>query len=217
LGSQRSWTGLATIVRFNSSNTIDARNGSIYSAAIGVQYTAGATYHIRETVDVTTHTYSVFVTAPGGTEQLLAQNYSFRTEQQGVTSLDNVTAVAEAGSLTVCNVAASAGGGGQPASVQVIKPAAGEVLIAGSSYTIIWTASGAQISQVDVAFSIDDGQTWQDVATKLPGTATTFLWTVPRVKTQTARIRVTVSNSSGVLGQAETAGDFTIRKFRASS
>ena len=217
-GSQHSWTGLAAIVRFNTAGTIDARNGSNYSAATGLQYAANATYHIRMTVDVGARTYSVVVTAPGGSEQLIAQDYSFRTEQQGVANVDNCTVVAEAGSLEVCNVALS-GSGGQPppVQVQVMSPAASDVLVGGSSFTISWSVSGGQVSQVDISFSRDSGQSWVDVVTKLPGTATSFLWTVPRGKTRTGRIKVTASNAGGVQGQGESSGDFTIKKAKPSA
>src|SRR5260221_14782722 len=42
LGSQTVWSGLATIVRFNTTGTIDARNGGAYAATATVSYTAGA-------------------------------------------------------------------------------------------------------------------------------------------------------------------------------
>src|SRR5581483_6801024 len=61
------------------------------------------TYHFREVVNVQSHTYSVFVTAPGASEQTLASNFAFRTEQNTVTSLDNWGIFASSGSAMVCN------------------------------------------------------------------------------------------------------------------
>lgn len=116
LGAQTSWTGLAAIVRFNSTGTIDARNGAGYGAAANIPYSANNVYHIRTVVNVPAKTYSVYVTPPGGAEQLLAQNYAFRTEQQGVASLDNFVVEAEVGSSEACgfSVAADTSGGGTP-------------------------------------------------------------------------------------------------------
>jgi hypothetical protein len=102
-GSQTSWTGLAAIVRFNTGNTMDVRNGGIYQAQTTVPYTPNTVYHIRMVVNVIAHTYSVYVTPQGGSEILLAKNYAFRTEQQTVSSLNNWVAEAEIGSVRACN------------------------------------------------------------------------------------------------------------------
>lgn len=104
LGPQSYWPGLATIVRFTPSNTIDVRNGGTYSAATSMVYTANTTYRIRMAVNVPTKRYSVYVTPAGGTEVLLAQNYAFRTEQQGVASLNNwVVGTDASGSIRASN------------------------------------------------------------------------------------------------------------------
>lgn len=87
-GSQSAFTGLAVILRFNNTGTIDARNGGAYTAATSIPYNAGVAYHFRIVVNVTNHTYSAYVTAPGGSEQTIGTNYAFRTEQAGVTQLD---------------------------------------------------------------------------------------------------------------------------------
>src|SRR5213076_2891908 len=55
-GSVTGYTGMAMIVRFNSANTIDARNGGSYAAATSVPYTAGTAYHLRLVANVPTHT-----------------------------------------------------------------------------------------------------------------------------------------------------------------
>jgi hypothetical protein len=106
-GAQTAYTGLATLVRFNPSGKIDARNGGGFSAAASIAYAAGKTYHFRVVVNVTAHTYSIFVTAPGGSEQTVGTGFAFRTEQNTVTSLNNyaVTVNSASGSTTVCNFA----------------------------------------------------------------------------------------------------------------
>jgi hypothetical protein len=103
-GPQTTYSGFATLVRFNAAGKIDARNGGAFSAASSIAYAAGATYHFRVVVNVPAHTYSIFVTAPGGTEQLVGNGFAFRTEQNTVTSLNSwgIT-VNAAGTTTVCN------------------------------------------------------------------------------------------------------------------
>jgi hypothetical protein len=53
-----------------------------------------------------THTYSIFVRPPGGSELTVGTNFAFRTEQSGVTSLNwwgVYVNSGTAGSSTVCN------------------------------------------------------------------------------------------------------------------
>ncbi|HET8826050.1 MAG TPA: hypothetical protein VFM77_13025, partial [Terriglobales bacterium] len=105
------YADLAAIVRFNDLGNIDARNGSAYAAAYTQPYTAGSTYHIQILVNVAAHTYTVYVTPPGGTQTLLASNYAFRTEQAGATSLNYWTTYEDGtdatGPLQVCNFSAA--------------------------------------------------------------------------------------------------------------
>lgn len=108
LGPQTFWTGLAATVRFNTAGTIDARNGEVYGALASISYIAHSTYRIRAVVNVPAQTYTVYVTPPGGTEQLLAQNYAFRSEQYGVVSLDNFVVRAETDAIEACNFATTA-------------------------------------------------------------------------------------------------------------
>ncbi len=88
-GAQTAYTGMAAAVRFNQSGAIDARNGGAYAAASTIPFSAGATYRFRLVVNVATRTYSAFVTPPGGSELTIGTNFAFRTEQAGVTSLNN--------------------------------------------------------------------------------------------------------------------------------
>lgn len=119
LGPQTTWSGLAAIVRFNTTGTIDARNGAGYSAVTSIPYSANNQYRIRTVVNVPTKTYSVYVTAPGSTEQVLAQNYAFRTEQQGVTSLNNFVVQAEVGSSEACGFSFAADVPGETGEVVI--------------------------------------------------------------------------------------------------
>jgi len=106
-GAATDYTSLATIVRFNDTGTIDARNGGAYAAVNNVPYTSGTSYHFKLTVNVTNHTYSATVNPSGGSTTTIATNYGFRTEQASVSSLSNWALFQDpgsAGSLNVCNV-----------------------------------------------------------------------------------------------------------------
>jgi hypothetical protein len=53
---------------------------------------------------VPTHTYSVYVTPSGGSEQAVGLNYAFRSEQAAVNSLTAVGSFVIAGTLQLCNL-----------------------------------------------------------------------------------------------------------------
>jgi hypothetical protein len=97
------------IVRFNSTGTIDARNGGDYAAASAIPYSSGVNYRIRLVVNVPARTYSAYVTPAGGTEQTIGTNYAFRTEQAGVTSLNTFNVDVNTGSINVSPVTISTG------------------------------------------------------------------------------------------------------------
>jgi len=88
-GSQTAVTAFACLTRFHDvSGTIEARNGSTYPSS-SISYTANTTYHFRLVVNVPAHTYSIYVTPGGGSEQVVGLNYAFRTEQSTVGALNN--------------------------------------------------------------------------------------------------------------------------------
>jgi len=105
-GAATAFTGLATIVRFNVMGAIDARNAGAYAAAASIPYAANMTYRIRLVVNVNAHTYSIFVTPPGGQETTLGMDYKFRTEQNTVTSLNSWAVQVDApNTAKLCNFA----------------------------------------------------------------------------------------------------------------
>jgi hypothetical protein len=105
VGETNNWHTAAT-VRFNSATgRVDARNGANYQAATVVPFTAGSTYRVRLAVNVPAHTYSAYVTPPGGTEQVLGTNLAFRSNYASATSFNNVRGTIDSGAVAVCNVA----------------------------------------------------------------------------------------------------------------
>jgi len=89
MGAATGFAGYAAVARFNPMGMIDAVNGAAYEAAANVAYTANTTYQFKLTVNVTAHTYSVFVTPPGGAEVTIGSDLSFRTGTTTVPRLDS--------------------------------------------------------------------------------------------------------------------------------
>jgi hypothetical protein len=88
-GAQTAYTGLATTTRFFTNNLIDARNGANFAANASIAYTPNSTFHFRTVISIPSHTYSIYVTPPGGSEIALGTNYAFRAEQASITALNN--------------------------------------------------------------------------------------------------------------------------------
>jgi unsaturated chondroitin disaccharide hydrolase len=88
MGPQTGFAGYAVSVRFNPMGSIDAVNGGAYGTA-SVAYTANTTYQFKVAVDVAAHTYSAWVTPPGGNETSIGMNYGFRTGQTTISALDS--------------------------------------------------------------------------------------------------------------------------------
>lgn len=134
-GPRTTWSGIATIVRFKENNTVDVRDGSAYRADTVFSYEAEKFYYVRMEVNVAAHTYSVYI-RPGYyepsyplnlAETLIAKDYRFRTEQQSVTTLNNMVVESEIGGLRACTEATKpmvrAGlGSGQWQNVGLVSP-----------------------------------------------------------------------------------------------
>lgn len=70
------YSNLACIVRFSPNGKIDVRDGSSYRSDLSFEYKKGNSYHILLSVDSISKKYTVRVDG-----NVIAQNYSFRTEQ----------------------------------------------------------------------------------------------------------------------------------------
>lgn len=102
-GYASAYSNFACGLQFNTGGTIKARNGGSFVAVNTLTYSAGITYHVKMVVDVNNHKYDVFVTPNGGSLVVIATGYSFRTEQAGITQLNNLAKVTTACSLAVSN------------------------------------------------------------------------------------------------------------------
>ncbi len=147
------YTDLAAIVRFNPDGQIDVRNGANYQADSTINYSAGISYHFRLVVDPTTRAYNVYVTPAEGSQILLAQNYAFRSEQAGTSTLANFGGYGLAGSAAVTGVSLTdvAPGTTMPAPS----------LTVGSSW--INTAIASQSSPFQLAFDATPTQNDENV------------------------------------------------------
>jgi hypothetical protein len=101
-GAPSQLSQLMAAVRFSPAGTIDALNGSTYSASTSLRYAAGVKYRVVMTVDFPRKTYSVNVTPAGGSQVTIAQNWAFRSTS--VTKLDYIGFVASDGSHAVTSI-----------------------------------------------------------------------------------------------------------------
>ncbi len=188
------YANCAIMVRFTNTGTIDARNGAAYDASTPISYVVNKNYHFRLAINVAAHTYSAYVTPAGGSEQTLASNFAFRTEQASVTSLANWGLQAGAGTHTVSNFQLVAGPLAAEAGANVTIAAGGSTTLAGSGsggtapYSFSWS-SMTGLSSATVANPIAS-----------PGSTTTYTLTVRDAASKTASdsITVTVSASGGL-------------------
>lgn len=90
----------------------------------------------------------------------------------------------------------------------------GQALEPGAKIRIDWqTAAADNIDNIEVRYSTDDGATFpitQQVFFTTDGSLTGFDWTVPNVRTTTARLRITVGTKSGSPVSPALSGTFAI-------
>ncbi len=198
-GAATDYSGLAAAVRFNTNNTIDVRNGGVYAADATVPYTPGTKYHVRLAIDVAAHSYDVFVQPAGGTEQKIAAGYAFRTEQQGVTAINNWGICSSLGATQVCDFTAAATTRNKPpVATMTVTPQDGEAPLAVSC-----DASGS--SDPDGKF-VSYAWNWGDSATS--GTASASANTAQAAHTYSEpgnyTVTLTVTDDAGASSSATT-------------
>jgi len=106
-GAATGFSNLGCIARFNPSGQIDAYNSTAYAAASSINYSANVSYHFEMDVNLTAHTYSIYVTPAGGSKTLVGSNYAFRSTANTMTSLNDWNLDVDpsnAGSLTATNL-----------------------------------------------------------------------------------------------------------------
>ena len=175
LGAQSAFTGLAVAARFNPSGDIDARNGGAFVAASTIPYTAGVTYHFRAVVNVPANTYSLYVTPQGQSEIPVGLNYSFRTEQAGITTIDHWDATSQVGTISLCNLVVEI-----PDFSLALAPSAQTVSAGnGTAYTATMTPIGGYSGTVTLsAAGLPSGATASFSPTTIGGGVVSSVMTV---------------------------------------
>jgi hypothetical protein len=220
-GPQTAYTGFATLARFNPSGDIDARDGGSYHASTTIPYSGGATYHFREVVNIPAHTYSVFVTAPGGSEQTVGANFAFRSEQNTVSQLNYWGVIAAVGSDTVCNFTLGTSGGGTPDFSLTASPSSQTVVQGNSaSYTVNVSAINGFNGTVALSASgLPAGASAMLTPASVIGAGASTLTVATASSTPAGSYTVTITGTSGSLTHTatvsltvtqQTVPDFTV-------
>jgi agmatine deiminase len=84
-------------------------------------------------------------------------------------------------------------------AAHVRSPAAGALWLSGSVETIRWNATDLDnraLASVDLAYSLDGGDSWETIATGLPDSGA-YEWLVPEGSSGNAMVRATVRSTSG--------------------
>jgi hypothetical protein len=100
-------------------------------------------------------------------------------------------------------------------TVTVNLPNGGENALGGGFFDITWQAADANgdatIERIEVRLSTDGGATFNTIINDaLSGAARVTTWTVPRINTTMARVRVIAFDNGGLQGQDDSDDNFTI-------
>jgi len=101
----------------------------------------------------------------------------------------------------------------QDPKVTVVAPNGGEIIEAGSIFTIQWTSTDTVgVTSHQIRFSGNGGASFPTViATGLAGTVKSFNWTVPSsLKTTKGRIRVIARDAAGNSGRDDSNNNFIV-------
>ncbi|MBN2513768.1 MAG: leucine-rich repeat domain-containing protein, partial [Sedimentisphaerales bacterium] len=90
-----------------------------------------------------------------------------------------------------------------PGTLAVTYPKGGEKLYGGTRKTIIWESDG--ITQVEIEFSDDGGQTWAVIASEVPSVdgSNEMFWIVPQLKSAQCLIRVVKTSDADVTADSD--------------
>jgi hypothetical protein len=98
-----------------------------------------------------------------------------------------------------------------PPSVTLISPNGGQVWSFGENQPITWTATdNVGVTAIDLAYSTDGGTTYPNVIGAGLANTGSYLWVVPNVNTQTARVRVTAHDAAALTNADESDANFEI-------
>ena|GEM_PF-6024939 len=72
--------------------------------------------------------------------------------------------------------------------LKMYEPNGGEEYMEFSNQTISWDSDG--LTNLNILFSSDDGETWTQIAENLPATSGSYAWTIPATPSYNCRIRL---------------------------
>jgi hypothetical protein len=185
------YSDVAAIVRFNSTGFIDARNGGSYAAANTLAYTPGQSYHFRLVINVPNHTYDIYVTAQGGSEQVVGQGYAFRSEQNTVASLANFADYSTAGGVALGNFSTEAA----PVTIPTAPSSLTTTAASTTQVNVAWTDNSTDETGFIIQRRTGASGTWTTLTTTAAN-ATSYSDTTAAANTAYS-YQVLAANSAG--------------------
>ncbi len=73
-------------------------------------------------------------------------------------------------------------------SVQVTSPNGAEIWMSASTQNITWTYNN--VDYITIEYTINDGVTWNNIASNIPASQLTYAWTVPSTPSNICRVRI---------------------------
>ncbi len=96
-------------------------------------------------------------------------------------------------------------------AVQVLRPNGGEIFSGNSQEVIRWkTFYPPRCDSLSLYYSIDNGRTYQLIASGIPGRETTYLWQVPNISSDSCKIRIVAYGPGWQFDESD--GVFRIRE-----
>jgi Divergent InlB B-repeat domain len=96
-------------------------------------------------------------------------------------------------------------------NIHVIAPDGGETWHVGSSQSITWTGSDPEgVTSYDLEFSTDGGTSYPNAIASVPGTETSYAWTIPAMPGTAVSVRITGHDVNGNADADESDANFAI-------
>lgn len=90
---------------------------------------------------------------------------------------------------------------GNKAQLSIQAPLNDEILLSGTEYFISW--SSANVQNIDIDFSLDNGQQWQSVAKNISAVDSSYAWKVPSLESPSSILKVKDSSDPNITSTSE--------------
>ncbi len=175
----------------------------------GTHYTYTNVVICNNLILLPTYTNSTIVSAGHNAQALAA--WQTAAPDKTIVQIDCQAIVTAAGVMhcIVMHVPQHLGGVNPTAYLRTLR--GGEVLTPGAQADIRWISDDdVLVSNVDILLSLDGGANYDEVIAAATADDGSFLWTVPDLFSNNARIRVVARDASGNTGFDQSPGSFTI-------